>query len=141
MGFKVFLDANVLLDFVLKRANYEQARIIISAVVNGSIQAFFTPSVVQITAYWTAKAYGIEKTKEVIGALLADIECIDIPHDQVVSAVHSSMDDIENALQYYAALYHHLDYVISRDKAFQNAAIASLPVLSPEEFIKMVGVK
>ena len=45
------------------------------------------------------------------------------------------MDDIEDALQYYTALHHRLDYFVTRDKGLKKAAIAVLPVCSPEEFI------
>ena len=46
MASKVFFDANILLDFTLKRDEYEQSRKIIELAVNGTIQAFITPSIV-----------------------------------------------------------------------------------------------
>ena len=138
MAFSVFLDANIILDFVLKRSQYEQAKSIIAQAEQGKIKGFVSPSVVQICAYWTAKAYGIPKTKEIMGALLTFLTSIDIPHENVLSAIHSSMDDIEDALLYYTARYHRLDFVISRDLAFQKTALPSLPVLSPEDFSRLL---
>ena len=46
MGFKVFLDANVLLDFLLKRERYEDARDIMSLIIEGKLIAFITPAIV-----------------------------------------------------------------------------------------------
>lgn len=138
MVFKVFLDANIILDFVLKRAGYDEGKTIIGWAESGRINGFVSPSVVQICAYWTAKAYGTPKTKEIMAALLAFLTCIDIPHEQVVFALHSFMEDIEDAFQYYTAHHHQLDFVISRDKKFQQSAFPSLPVIAPAEFIRML---
>lgn len=138
MIFKVFLDANIVLDFVLKRAGFDEGKTIIGWAESGRIKGFVSPSVVQICAYWMAKAYGTPKTKEIIAALLEFLTCIDIPHEQIIFALHSSMDDIEDAFQYYTANYHQLDFVISRDKMFEKSDFPSLPVIAPAEFIRML---
>jgi len=135
MAFKIFLDANILLDFTLKRKDYELSRALIEMGIGGRIQAFITPSVIHIVAYWLTKAYGNLKAKELLLTLLADVQVIDVNHEISLNALHSKMNDIEDALQYYTALHHRLDYFITRDKGLKKAAIAVLPVCSPEEFI------
>ena len=70
MAFKVFLDANVLLDFLLKRDNYEDARDIMSLVIEGKVNAYITPAIVHIVGYWLAKAHGSEKAKQLYSACL-----------------------------------------------------------------------
>jgi predicted nucleic acid-binding protein len=136
MAFRVFLDANILLDFTLKRPEYKSARQLVAWAVEGRIAAFITPSIVHIVAYWLTKAYASESAKKILLTLLADIQVIDIGHETTVNALNSKMTDIEDALQYYTALHHKLDYFISRDKGLQKAAIPLLPVCSPEEFLK-----
>jgi predicted nucleic acid-binding protein len=136
MAFRIFLDANVLLDFTLKRDDYDISRKLIEWVVKGRVQGFITPAIVHITGYWLTKAYGHAKAKEILLTLLADIQVIDIGHEITVNALHSKMNDIEDALQYYTALHHRLDYFITRDKGLKKAAIAVLPVCSPEEFLE-----
>jgi predicted nucleic acid-binding protein len=136
MAFRVLLDANIILDFTLGRPEYENARKLVEWVLAGKIQAYVTPSIIHIAAYWLTKSYGTDQAKEVLLTLLADIEVIDISHETTVSALHSKMIDIEDALQYYTAMHHKLDCFISRDKGLQKAAIPLLPVYSPEEFLK-----
>ena len=46
------------------------------------------------------------------------------------------MVDVEDALQYYTALHHRLDYLITWDKELIQSAIPVLPACTPEEFIK-----
>ena len=136
MAFRLFLDANILLDFTLKRNEYEVSRRLIELSVNGKIHGFITPSIVHIAGYWLTKAYGNQKAKELLLTLLADIQIIDIGHETTLNALHSKMSDIEDVLQYYAALHHKMDYFISRDRDLKKVAIAVLPVFTPEEFLK-----
>ncbi|HEY9197260.1 MAG TPA: PIN domain-containing protein [Mucilaginibacter sp.] len=139
MAFKIFLDVNILLDFLLKRDDhYPDARQIMELVISNQIQAFITSSVLHITGYWVAKAYGSEKAKELLLSLLIDIKIIDIPHEVALTALHSKINDIEDALQYYTAIHHQVNYFISRDKQLQKGGIAALPVCSPGEFVKVL---
>jgi len=136
MASKIFIDANVLLDFTLKRVAYSEAKQIIELVANHQVQGYITPSIVHITGYWLTKAYGVPKAKELLLALLADIHVIDIPHQVTLVALHSKIEDIEDALQYYSAIHHKLDCFISLDKQLQKVSLPGLPIYTPKEFIE-----
>jgi len=135
MGFKIFLDANILLDFILKREEYDKARDIIQIIRDGNAEGFVTPSIVHILGYWLTKAYDSEKAKELILLLLEEIKVIDIPHEITILALASKIDDIEDALQYYSAIHHNLDFFISRDKKLKKSSVVALPVYTPHEFL------
>jgi len=138
MASKIFLDANILLDFILKREDhYKEAVQVMGLVVNNKVHAFITSSVLHIAGYWIGKAYGNTKAKELLLTLLIDVEVIDIPHGVALSALHSKIDDIEDALQYYTAIHHKLNYFISRDKKLQKDSITVLPVFTPDEFLSI----
>jgi predicted nucleic acid-binding protein len=136
MASKFFIDANVVLDFTLKRDNYAVAKQLFEWIVTGKIQAFISPSIVHIVGYWLTKSYGNVKAKSLLLTLLADVTVIDAPHETVVSALHSRMTDIEDSLQYYTALHHKLDGFISSDKLLKKMAIASLPVYTIDEILR-----
>lgn len=138
MASKVFLDANILLDFTLKREEYPVARRIMELVVSGRVEAFVTPAIIHITGYWLNKAYGNATAKEVLLTLMSDVRVIDIGHEVALTALHSKIKDIEDALQYYAAIHHKVDYFISRDTELQKVAIPVLPVYTPDEFLQEI---
>lgn len=138
MASRIFLDANILLDFTLKRESYPIVKQLMTRVVSSEVNAFISPSILHITGYWLTKAYGAAKTKEILLTLLADVRVIELNHEVSLHALHSKIADIEDALQYYTALHHKLDAFISRDKHLQKTAIASLPVYSPEEFLEIL---
>ncbi len=137
MATKVFLDANVLLDFTLKRSDYAVSQKIIELVVEGRIHAYITPSIVHILGYWLSKAYGTVKAKEILLTLLIDIQVIDISHEITVNALHSNIKGIEDALQYYTATHHKMDYFITHDKALKKEATPNLPICTCEEFLRV----
>ncbi len=138
MASSIFLDANVLLDFTLKRTNYYPNKSLMELIISGKLNAFVSPSIIQILGYWLTKAYTIEMSKEILLTLLNDVKVIDINHEQVVMALHSKIDDAEDAIQYYTALHHKVDFFISEDKKLKRLAMPHLPVYSVESLLKML---
>jgi predicted nucleic acid-binding protein len=138
MAFKIFLDANVLLDLTLKREGYESARRLVEKIVDGEVEGYISSSIVHIVGYWLTKAYGAAKAKQLMLAMLVDIKVIDINHEVTILALHSTMSDIEDAIQYFTALHHKLDGFISQDKQLQKHASATLPVYTVRQVLQLV---
>jgi predicted nucleic acid-binding protein len=135
MGLKIFLDANIVLDFILKRDAYALSLQIMKMVVQGKVRAFITPSIIQISGYWITKVHGHAKAKELLSTLLNDVRLIDIEHEVAQLALQSSIPEIEDALQYYTAIHHQLDYFITLDKALVKYSSPVLPIIHPTEFL------
>lgn len=136
MAFRIFLDADILLDFTLKKETYPIVRQLMEWAVRGRVQVFVTAAVIRDIGRVLTSAYGVDQAKELLLALLAEVQIIDAGYETTVNALHSRMGDIADALSYYAALHHRLDYFITRDKNLLKAAIPVLPVCTPEEFIE-----
>jgi predicted nucleic acid-binding protein len=136
MAFRIFVDAGVLLDFTLKREGRGAARRLMEWAVSGRVQAYVTPSVVQETGRGLKEAYGAGLAKELLLAILAEVQVIDTGHAVAVSALHSTMSNVDDALSYYTALHHKLDYFITRNKELSAAATPVLPVCTPEAFLE-----
>jgi predicted nucleic acid-binding protein len=132
---KVLLDANILIDYLLKREKYEVSKYLLQSTFTHRYKVFVTPAIIHITAYWVKKSLGTPVTKLLLLTLLDNIKVIDCNYESAILALSSKMPDIEDALQYYTALQHHLDFVITQDQNFQKQAIPSLPIYSPQEFI------
>ena len=136
MAFRIFLDVGVLLDFTLKREGYPAARQLMAWVVSGRVQAYVTPAVVQETARRLRDAYGVDRTRELVLALLAEVRVIDTSHMIAVSALQSTIYNMEGALAYYTALHNKLDYFITCDKDLPLVYTPILPVCTPEAFVR-----
>lgn len=135
MAFKVLLDANVLIDFFLKREAFKITEKVFDGIFNRKFKVFVTPAILHITAYYTKKKLGSVTSKVLLLDFLDNSTVIDCDHKTAILALSSKMTDVEDALQYYTALQHQLDFVITQDHYFQKQAIPSLPIYSPQEFL------
>ena len=135
---KVFIDANIFLDFALKREDYLASKRIFELAEDDDIQTFTTAAVIHIVAYWLTKNYGANKTKELILSFLLHTRVIDATHDVAINAISSRINDIEDALQYFAAIHHKLDYFLTRDKDLIKQALPALPIYLPADFLREV---
>lgn len=136
MSNKIYIDANVILDYCLERNEKSNAKIILDEISKGNFKGYVSGSIIHILSYFLAKTYGVQKTKVVILAIIEDFEIIDMPKEIIIQSLHSKMTDIEDALQYYVALHHKMDYFISNDKQLKKDSISSLPVISTSNFVK-----
>jgi predicted nucleic acid-binding protein len=136
MASKVFLDANLLLDLVLKRPGFATAQGIIQAGIDGQIEHYTSPSVLHITAYFAGKSFSQKHTKQILLTLLNNVEVIDCDHATVLTALaNGEIDDTEHALQYFTAIRYGLDCFISADKELKKAALPQLPVYKASELL------
>jgi predicted nucleic-acid-binding protein len=135
MSNRIYLDANILLDYVLDRPEKESAGKILQLINKGIIKAYISSSIIHILSYVLSKTFSVEKTKEVIISIIHDIELIDMPKEIVLQSLNSKMNDIEDALQYHIALYNKIDFFISNDKKLKKEAIPALPIYTPKELM------
>jgi predicted nucleic acid-binding protein len=139
MASKIFIDANVLLDFTLKRQGYLRTKQLMETIVHGQATGYVSTSVIHIVGYWMTKAYGSVKSKELLLSPLTSVKVIDINHEVALHTLHSKIDDIEDALQYFTAVHHKLDAFISEDKHFKKVATSVLPIYTTDEFLKLLS--
>lgn len=100
MDLKALVDANVLLEFFLKRKEYKITELLIENLLKQKYQAYITSSILHILAYWLGKTYGREKTKEMLLELLTLVTVIDCRHETAVLAISSAIVDKEDAILY-----------------------------------------
>lgn len=135
MAFKVFLDANVILDRTLSRRGMQNAIEVFKLAESGTLELFTTPAVVHVSSYFTTQVYTKQQTKQAILLLLNQVQIIDCDHQTTLIALLSPMEDIEDAPQYYTAVKHNLDYFISSDKKLKKLALPQLPVFTAAELV------
>ena len=133
---KIFLDANILLDLLLKRDGYETTRQLFEIIVAGQVKGYTSVSVLHILAYWLQKAYGVATAKKLLVSLADEIIFIDCSHTSATQALATSFSDIEDAIQYQTAIQHKINVFITKDKGLIRQSGKMLPVLSPKVFIE-----
>ncbi|MBC8053517.1 MAG: putative toxin-antitoxin system toxin component, PIN family [Sphingobacteriaceae bacterium] len=138
MAFKVFLDANVCIDFLFQRKGFEPSERIFEKVISGELKAYTSPAIIHIISYFLKKVLDKDTVRNLVLNLFENVTVIDCTHEIAVHAVNSQMTDIEDALQYYTAMHHKMNYFISLDKNLLKSAIPVLPAYTPTEFLNEI---
>ncbi len=131
---KVFLDADVLLQYTLKESGYAHGKQVMEWAVKGWIQVFTSSAIIRDIAAGLNRAYGPDQTQKILSALVASTQVIDAEFQTIITALHSRIDDVAAAISYYTALQHRMDYFLTYDfSIFQNIS-SVLPATTPIDF-------
>lgn len=131
---KVFIDTNVVLDVLAKRAAfYDDSAAIWSLCEQGQITGFI--AAVSVTnIYYITRKLSDHRTAMKATVQLRDIFTLATCDGQVMSqAIDARMPDFEDAVQYFCALHAGAEILVTRNpKHFPRSAI---PVVTPKEFL------
>lgn len=131
----VFLDTNIVLDFLGERAGfYEASARIMTLADHKRINLYTSPTSISTSYYLLSKFENPKSALEKIRKfkLLCKISVMD---DEVIEkALNADFTDFEDAMQYYSALATNCDVLITRnEKDFKSAQI---PVMNATLFLK-----
>ena len=137
---KIFLDTNIILDFLGERENfYEPSAKILTLADQKKIKILTSPSSISNTFYVLAKYENAKIALEKIRKfkLLCSMS---IMNDEVVEkAINSDFKDFEDAMQYFSAIASNCDIIVTRnEKDFKNALI---PVMNAESYLQTLKDK
>lgn len=136
---KVFVDTNVMIDLLAKRAPfYEASKLLFSLADMGKCTVFIAPISFSTAAYLLERKLTYEVLSQLLREFASIVEIAEIDERIVRKslATTSRFRDIEDAMQHYAAIQSECDCIVTRNiKDFKNSDI---PVFLPEDFIKLV---
>lgn len=144
---KVFLDTNVLLDFLLKRKtgqsdSYEKALAVINFCILTNIPIYFSILSIKDIFYILTRLMKSRQAKEKqlvikqkVNGLLQLGEILVTSENAFLNAMGSSFVDFEDALQNYTATEANVNIIVTRNKKdFINSEIR---VYTPGEFLNL----
>lgn len=134
---KLFLDTNVILDFLGERdpfyksaakiatlADTRKLKIVVSALSFGTI------------SYLLTKYYGIDLTRDKLRKFKVLCDICELDELIIEKGLNSDFSDFEDSLQYYSALRSECVIIITRNaKDFKKSAI---PIMTPDEFLESI---
>lgn len=136
---KLFFDTNILLDVLAKREPfYKDSAQLWTLAERRQVEATISTLSLNNIYYIVRKASGKQTAHEAL-VILRDIFDLVAPDRQIVNqAIDSSMDDFEDAVQFYSAIRVNPDYLITRntDDFPQN----DIPIISPDELLATLAI-
>lgn len=132
---KIYLDTNIVLDFLGERNPYYQnSAKVLTLADNKKIKIFVSPITISTAYYVLAKFESNKTALEKIRKfkLLCEISVMD--SEVIDKAIISNFKDFEDALQYFSAISTKCDLILTRnEKDFKDAMI---PVLNCESYLQ-----
>ena len=127
---KLYLDANVVLDYILKRSPFDVApkELFIMAEQN-RVQLLVSSLTFTLVHYITSKQIGkVAATGELAG-IFRLVTTVAVDEQIIGQAIQAGLPDFEDAVQLFAALAAGADAIVTRDpKGFPTPLV---PVLNP----------
>ena len=134
---KLFLDANVVVDFLCERSDefyLPAARLMVKS-YNKEVVLCCSTLTLATASYFMEK--GKTSQGEIfnkISDMISICEVADVDRDVVEQSLSSGFTDFEDAMQYFSAKKWGADIIITRDKKdFQKS---QLPVYEPMEYLE-----
>ena len=130
---KVFLDTNVLIDFIARREDFYQAAAnLINLGIKGEVDLYTTPLTYATCVFIGRKVLGYDGVVKAMQMLDNYLNVMPMTGIQCKNALFSPMPDFEDMLQFESAYAAGCDVIVTRNKKhFPQDAIQ---VLSSIEF-------
>jgi predicted nucleic acid-binding protein len=141
MAYKVFLDTNIIIDFLQPaRPFHEDAQTLFLNLSKDIFAAYISETVITTTPYLICKSYAADELHSILKNLNQKLKILSCTNQHVSTALQQQSPDFEDALLYEIALHHQMDYfVTSNAKDFKKIQQPSLPVIRTKELNKMLA--
>lgn len=136
----IFVDTNIILDFFLKRENFDYAKTIIDYAKEQKEIECITTSMVTDIHYLLQKGdnsnkYNSFEAQDILSDLMKYIDVIQVTKEDIINALSLRWKDFEDALQYSTAVASGIECIVTNNtKDFKDADIK---VMTPKEFLEI----
>ncbi len=140
MNKRIFIDTNVMLDFLGERAQfYEPIAKIATLAEKNRLTMVVSPISFAMVNYFLSKFENPKIAREKLRKFKIISEICSLDGHTIEKGLNSSIQDFEDALQYFSATESDCDIIITRNgKDFKKSL---LPVMTADEFLKSLTKK
>ena len=133
---KLFIDTNVILDVVARRAQFfDASAAILTLLEKDKFEGFISAISFNNIHYIIQKQGGKTKAKHAVRTLLTTFNIVSLDEKIITRAVDADFNDFEDGIQFFSAVRCNADFIITRNvKDFPHDDV---PVMTPEEFLRL----
>lgn len=134
---KIFLDTNVILDYISKRRKYyDDVRAIMETCRSGINKGYVAAHSVTDVFYILRKEYSDDERRTLLSLYLDLVDVVGIDRGKIISAIcRKDFHDFEDCLQDECAFACGADYIVTRNtKDFEQSKVKAI---SPSDFLKL----
>lgn len=131
---KVFLDSDVLLDYLTGREPFlNEIKIIIDKGIRKKINLFTSSLIIANVHYFIEKTENSKKARIKIDKLTSFIKILTVGENEIIESIQSKFKDFEDSIQNSCALNNKMDLIVTRN--IKDFKLSKLPIMTPKEFL------
>lgn len=131
---KVFLDSDVLLDYLTARDPFlDEIKIIIDKGIRNEIKLFTSSLIIANIHYFISKAENSKQAIYKIDKLTSFIKVLSVGENEIKESIKSKFKDFEDCIQNSCATNSKMDVIVTRN--IKDFKLSQLPILTPKEFV------
>ncbi len=131
---KIFLDTNVVLDFILKREGFaKEAAILFDLAERKKLHLTLSSLSINNIDYVVSKIESKKKSRQIILKLLTLTETLPVKESTIEKAALSEFKDFEDAIQNFCATEEGLNHIVTRN--LKDYKKSRLSIQTPKEFL------
>ena len=132
---RLFLDTNILIDYLDNRAGADDAEQIFAYGFSGEVQLYASSLTFANMAY-IIKGRTQEEKYDALNQMAGVVEIIDLRKQEVIAAISQPVKDFEDMLQYQCARTAGCDYIVTNDRRHYD--FSDIPHFTSADFVKQI---
>ena len=132
---RLFLDTNILIDYIDNRAGADDAEQIFAYGFSGEVQLYASSLTFANMAY-IIKGRTQEEKYDALNQMSGVVEIIDLRKQEVIAAISQPVKDFEDMLQYQCAKTAGCDYIVTNDRRHYD--FSDIPHFTSADFVKQI---
>ncbi len=132
---RLFLDTNILIDYIDNRAGADDAEQIFACGFSGEAQLYALSLTFANMAY-IIKGRTQQEKYDALNQMAGVVEIIDLRKQEVIAAISQPVKDFEDMLQYQCAKTAGCDYIVTNDRRHYD--FSDIPHFTSADFVKQI---
>ena len=132
---RIFLDTNILIDYIDNRAGADDAEQIFACGFSGELLLFASSLTFANMAY-IIKVRTQEEKYDALSQMADVVEILDLGKQEVMAAIAHPVKDFEDMLQYQCAKAAGCDFIVTNDRRHYD--FSDIPHLTSAVFIEQI---
>ena len=134
---KIVIDVNIFMDFLFKREGHEKVAEIFNQCIKGNAIGFSCAHEITTLSYFLNKSNRDKvKIKKTISGIMKRFKVIAIDEEILTKALHSDIDDFEDAVIEISSKENSVEYILTRNtKDFKKSIVKPI---TPEELLIII---
>lgn len=131
---KLFVDTDIVIDLLQKREDFfKEAQELFTLADKKKVKLVISSLTIANTHFLLSKHYKSSDARKILSRFNVLVEVLPLDNKIIDLAQTSDWKDFEDAIQFFTAIEHHADIIITRNK--KDFKKQNLPILTAKEYL------